>query len=79
MKSLPLAVQKLWLMQKFLLTNKWTYGQTDKWTGQNLYATHLSMQGHKRDITLSKQCFIVTSSCCMDCPFFTVKPFPNKP
>jgi hypothetical protein len=39
MKALSLTIQKIWHMLKF---------QTDRQTGQKLYAPDLSIQGHKR-------------------------------
>jgi hypothetical protein len=43
MKALSLAIQKICPMLKFLQTDK----QTDRRTGQKLYAPDLSIRGHK--------------------------------
>jgi hypothetical protein len=44
MKALSFTIQKIWPMLKFLQTNK----QTDRRTGQKLYAPDLSIRGHKK-------------------------------
>jgi hypothetical protein len=48
MKALSLAIQKIWPMLKFL--------QTERRTGQKLYAPDLSIRGHKKilKITLNR-------------------------
>jgi hypothetical protein len=43
MKALSLTIQKMRPMWKFLQTDR----QTDRWTGQKLYAPDLSIQEHK--------------------------------
>jgi hypothetical protein len=49
MKALPLTSQKIWPMLKFFADR-----QTDRRTGQKLYAPDLSIQGHK-DVKVYRQ------------------------
>jgi hypothetical protein len=47
MKSLSLIIQKIWPMLKFL--------QTNRRTGQKLYAPDLSIRGHKKTKNKNKK------------------------
>jgi hypothetical protein len=49
MKDLSLTIQKIWSMLNFLQTDK----QTDRRTGQKLYAPNLSIRGHNDLFCLS--------------------------